>query len=135
MLIDLRPPASTIPLMPTGSLIKTRSKFGHELIAGPLFDNKQMVLHKEQGVGIHMEPIDSAAQRYQFTEYIEPVNIQHGIDSWMRMTQQVGRPWALFDNCQHAARQAYYGKPDSPAVTGLALTAGCLALFLLANRA
>ncbi len=132
-IINFHQPASSLPLIPTGSLIKTSSKFGHELIAGPLVNNRQTVLHKEQGVGIHMEPIDSAAQRYAFTEIMEPVNLQHGMDSWSRMERQVGRPWALLDNCQHAARQAYYGKAHSPAVTGLAVVS-CLALLLLATR-
>lgn len=128
--INLNEQASFLPLIPTGSLIKSSSKFGHELIAGPIFNNKQTVLHKEQGVGIHMEPIDSAAQRYPFTEIIEPVDIQHGLESWSRMEQQFGRPWTLLDNCQHAARHAYYGKADSPAVTG-AVVVGGVSLFLL----
>jgi hypothetical protein len=130
MLINLNQPSPALPLIPTGSLIKTNSKFGHELIAGPIVNNKQTVLHKEQGVGIHMEPIDSAAQRYPFTEIIEPVDIQHGLDSWSRMEQQFGRPWTLLDNCQHAARQAYYAEADSPAVTGVVLGTG-VSLFLL----
>jgi hypothetical protein len=38
--------------------------------------------------------------------------------SLWRMEQQLGEPWKALDNCQHAARKAYYGVPDSPAVRG-----------------
>jgi hypothetical protein len=92
MLINLKQPASARPLIPTGSLIKSNSKFGHEMIARPLVNNKQTALHKEQRVGIHMELIDSAAQRYPFTEVIAPVDIQHGLDSWSRMETAVWPP-------------------------------------------
>ena len=129
MLINFNQSTSLLPLIPTGSLIRSNSKFGHELIAGPLVNNKQTVLHKEQGVGIHMEPIDSAAQRYRFAEIIEPVSFEHGMDSWSRMEQQFGRPRTLLDNCQHAARHAYYGQADSPAVT--AIVVGGVSLFVL----
>ena len=134
MIVNLYPPVPSSPLIPTGSLIRTNNKFGHEMIAGPLLNNRQTVLHKEPGVGIHMEPMDAAAQRYPFTEIIPPVSAQHGIESWMRMEEQAPRPWALLDNCQHAARQAYYGKPDSPAVNGAMVGFGLLALLMLANR-
>jgi hypothetical protein len=134
MYVDLRKPALRLPLVPTGSLIKTGSKFGHELIAGPLVGNQQVVLPKEPGVGTHVEPIDSAAQRYPFTEVQAPVNDYHAALSLWRMEQQLGDPWAALDNCQHSARKAYYGVPDSPAVTGLAVGAGCLFLLWLAGR-
>jgi len=39
----------TAPLIPTGSLIKTNSKFGHELVAGPVVGTRQVVGHKEPG--------------------------------------------------------------------------------------
>src|SRR6266436_180784 len=126
MIVDLRKPTSIFPLVPTGSLIKTNSKFGHELIAGPVVGNQQVVAHKEPGVGTHVEWIDSAAQRYQFIEIVAPVNNDHGALSWGSMEQQVGEPWAALENCQHAAREAYYGVPDSPIVNGIALGAGCL---------
>jgi hypothetical protein len=126
-IVNTRQQPPSIPLMPTGSLIKTNSKFGHELIAGPMVNNQQTVLHKEQGIGIHMEPIEAAAKRYNFTGFTPPVNLQHGMESWSRMTQQVGRPWAALDNCQHAARFAYYGVADSPAVN----TATVLGVVLL----
>src|SRR5579859_5863231 len=41
MLINLNQQSPALPLIPTGSLIKTNSKFGHELIAGPIVNNKQ----------------------------------------------------------------------------------------------
>jgi hypothetical protein len=134
MYVDLRKPVSSLPLVPTGSLIKTNSKFGHELIAGPLVGNQQFVGHKEPGAGTHVEAIDSAAQRYQFIEIIAPVNDYHGAVSWSRLEQQLGEPWAALDNCQHTARESYYGVPDSPAVTGLAVGAGCLFLLWFAGR-
>ena len=134
MYVDLRKPVSSLPLVPTGSLIKTNSKFGHELIAGPFVGNQQFVGHTEPGAGTHVEAIDSAAQRYQFTEIIAPVNDYHGAVSWSRLEQQLGGPWAALDNCQHTARESYYGVPDSPAVTGLAVGAGCLFLIWLAGR-
>jgi hypothetical protein len=135
MYLDLRKQVSSLPLVPTGSLIKTASKFGHELIAGPLVGNQQVVLHKEPGIGTHVEPIDSAAQRYPFTEVQAPVNDYHAALSLWRMEQQIGEQWAALDNCQHAARKAYYGVPDSPAVTTVVVGAG-VSLFLLwlANR-
>jgi len=58
---DLRQVAS--PPVPTGSLVKTNSKFGHELIAGPVVGNQQVVGQKEPGAGTHVEPIDNAARR------------------------------------------------------------------------
>jgi hypothetical protein len=128
-------PASAFPLVPTGSLIRTNSKFGHELIAGPLIGNQQIVGHKEPGAGTHVEWIDSAALRYQFTEVMAPVNDYHGAVSWCRLEQQLGEPWAALDNCQHAAREAYYGVSDSPAVTTVVIGAGLsFALLWLANR-
>jgi hypothetical protein len=135
MYVDLRKPASNPPLVPPGSLIKTNSKFGHELIAGPLVGNQQVVGHKEPGAGTHLEWIDSAAQRYRFTEIVAPVNDYHGAVSWQRLQRQLGEQWAALDNCQHTAREAYYGVPDSPAVTTVVVGAG-VSLFLLwlANR-
>jgi len=135
MLIDLNQPATTIPLIPTGSLIKTSSKLGHELIAGPLVGNQQVVGHKEPGLGAHVELIDTAAQRYPFTEIVAPINDFHGALSWSRMEQQIGDQWAGFDNCQHSARKAYYGVPSSPTVNRIAgVGASCLLLLWLANR-
>jgi hypothetical protein len=133
MYVDLREPDSRLPLLPTGSLIRTASKFGHELIAGPLVGNQQVVLHKEPGIGTHVEPIDSAAQRYSFTEVQAPVSDHHAALSLWRMEQQLGEPWAALDNCQHAARKAYFGVPDSPTVTAAVVGAGVLLLWL-ANR-
>jgi len=123
-----------IPLLPTGSLIQTDSKFGHELIAGPVVGDRQVVAHKEPGVGAHVETIDSARQRYQFTKVIVPVNDVHGARTWSRMLQQRGEAWDPLDNCQHAARQAYCGVPDSPAVRGVVVCAGLLLLHLVTNR-
>jgi hypothetical protein len=131
--MDLRQPALTFPLIPTGSLIQTNSKLGHELIAGPVVGNQQVVGHKEPGPGAYPEYIGSAMQRYQITRVIPPVSNGHGMASWQRMEQQFGDPWANLDNCQHAARKAYYGVPDSPTVNGIALGAG-LCLLWLASR-
>jgi hypothetical protein len=133
MIHDLTPSVSDFPLIPTGSLIRSNSKFGHELIAGPLVNNKQTVLHKEQNVGVHMEPMDEAAQRYPFAEIIPPVSIEHGLESWRRMEQQVHRPWTLLDNCQHAARHAYYGRAYSPAVNNAAVVC-VLALLIFGSQ-
>jgi hypothetical protein len=133
MLMDLRQPALTFPLIPTGSLIQTNSKLGHELIAGPVVGNQQVVGHKEPSPGAYPEYIGSAMQRYQITRVIPPVSNEHGMVSWQRMEQQFGDPWAALDNCQHAARKAYYGRPDSPTVNGIALGAG-LCLLWLASR-
>lgn len=130
MIIDLR----AKPAVPTGSLIKTNSKFGHELIAGPLVGNQQVVGHKEPGTGVHLEWMDSAAQRYRFTEIVAPVNEYHGAVSWQRLQQQLGEPWAALDNCQHTAREAYFGVPDSPTANGMAVAGGLLFLLWLANR-
>lgn len=130
MLIDLRPK----PLLPPGSLIQTTSKFGHELIAGPMVGNRQVVGHSEPGMGTHVEWMDNAAQRYQFTAALAPVNDHHASASWRRLAQQVGEPWAVGDNCQHTAREAYFGIADSPTVNGIAVGAGALLLLLLANR-
>jgi hypothetical protein len=127
-----RPPA--FPLLPTGSLIKTNSKFGHELIAGPIIGNRQVVGHKEPGGRTRAEVIDSASRRYQFTEIVAPVNSDHGAVSWSRMEQQFGEQWDPFDNCQHAARNAYYGVPDSPTLTGVAVGATLLFLLWRANQ-
>jgi hypothetical protein len=133
MLMDLRQPALTFPVIPMGSLIQTNSKLGHELVAGPVVGNQQVVGHKEPGPGAYPEYIGSAVQRYQITRVIPPVSSEHGMVSWQRMEQQFGDPWAALDNCQHAARKAYYGRPDSPTVTGFAFGAGLLLLWL-ANR-
>lgn len=130
MYVDLGKPASRPPLVPTGSLIRTNSKFGHELIAGPLIGNQQVVGHKEPGSGTHIEWMESAARRYPFTEIVSPVNDYHGAVSWQRLEQQLGEQWAALDNCQHTAREAYYGVPDSPAVTSIVVGTG-LSLFLL----
>jgi hypothetical protein len=134
MLIKLGQPTSVRPLVPTGLLIKTGSKLGHESVAGPLAGNRQVVGHKEPGIGTLVEFIDIAAQRYRFTEVQPPLNDVHGVISWSRMEQQVGDRWGAFDNCQHAARKAYYGRPASPAVAGLAVGAAGLLLLWLANR-
>jgi hypothetical protein len=134
MRINLGEPSPAIPLLPTGSLIMTNNKFGHEMIAGPLVGDQQLVGHKEPGIGLHLEPIESAMQRYPFTAIQAPVSDYHGALSWVRMEQQVGEEWTPFDNCQHAAREAYYGVPNSPTVNGLAVGAGCLFLLWLASR-
>ena len=126
--------APNVPLVPIGSLIKTSSKFGHELIAGPLIDGCQVVLHKEPGKGTRVEAIDSAAQRYQFTEIQTPVSDYHGAAALWRVEQRLGEPWAALDNCQHTARGAYYGVPDSPTVNVMAGAAGFLLLLWLANE-
>jgi len=77
----------------------------------------KFVGHKEPGAGTHVETIDSAAQRYESTEAVAPVNNHHGAVSWSRMELQLGEQWAALDNCQHAARKSYYGVPGSPAVS------------------
>ena len=98
MIHHLTPPVPAHPPIPTGSLIRSNSKFGHELIAGPLVNNRQTALHKEQGIGVHLEPMETAAERYPFIEIIPPVSTEHGIEAWKRMEQQAHRPWALHDN-------------------------------------
>jgi hypothetical protein len=132
MYVDLRKPVQAFPLIPTGSLIQTNSKLGHELIAGPIVGNQQVVGHKEPGPGAHPEYIGSAAQRYQFTRVIPPVSNEHGVISWQRMTQQFGDQWAALDNCQHGARRAYYGRAESPTLVGLGVAG--LALLWWLNR-
>ncbi len=133
-IMNFNKPAFTFPLVPTGSLIKTSSKLGHELIAGPLVGGQQVVGHKEPSAGTHVEWINSAALRYQFTEIVAPVDSYHGIVSWQRLEQQLGNQWAGLDNCQHTARRAYYGKPDSPTVNGLAIVGGIAFLLWAASR-
>ena len=120
-LINLNQSPPALPLIPTGSLLQTSSKLGHELIAGPLVGNQQIVGHKEPGPGAYPEYIGSAVQRYQITNVIPPVSNQHGLLAWQRMADQFGDPWAAFDNCQHGARRAYYGRAESPTLIGLGL--------------
>jgi len=127
--INLNEPAASFPRVPTGSLIKTNNKFGHELIAGPLVDGQQVVGHKEPGVGTHIELIDEAAQRYPFAEIVAPVNDYHGAASWWRMEQQLGEQWDLLNNCQHGARRAYYGRAESPSLLGWGAAAGLALLW------
>ena len=121
MYFDPKKAGQTLPLIPTGSLIQTSSKLGHELIAGPLVGDQQVVGHKEPSRGAHPEFIASAAQRYQFTRIFPPVTDEHGRVSWQRMVQQFGAPWTAFDNCQHGARRAYCGRAESPTLAGLGL--------------
>ena len=130
MLVNLGQPNSGIPLLPTGSLIETNGKFGHELIAGPIVGNQQVVGHKEPGSGAHPEFIGSAARRYPFARVIPPVNNEHGMVSWQRMRHQFGDPWAPLDNCQHAARRAYLGRAESPTVTLIFMGLLALPLFM-----
>jgi hypothetical protein len=123
-----------VPMIPLGSLMQADSKLGHELIAGPLVGYEQVVGHKEFGAGAYPEYIGSALQRYQITRVIAPVSNEHGMISWQRMEQQFGDPWVASDNCQHAARRAYYGAPHSPTLNGIALV-GAAALLLWVTTA
>jgi hypothetical protein len=43
--------------VPTGSIMFADSKFGHEVIAGTIFGGQQIVIHKEPGVGMHIETV------------------------------------------------------------------------------
>lgn len=120
------PPCSRI--MP-GALIKTDNKWGHEMIAGPCAWGRQVVAHNEPGAGKHLEMLDTAVQRYSITEIVAPINDAHGAETWARMADELGEPWAVLDNCQHSARKAYYGVPSSPTVNVL-VAAGVLGLLL-----
>ena len=123
MLFPNQQPEVSWPV-PTGSIIKTDSKWGHELIAGPFLEGQQLVGHGEPGIGKHPETFDSAAQRYNFTGYVPPVSEEHGAESWNGMVAQFGEPWLPFDHCRDAASKAYYGRPESPfyvAVVGVAV--------------
>lgn len=133
-IINPSQPSSAFPLLPTGSLIGTNSKFGHELIAGPVIGDQQVVGHKEPGFGTHLEMIDSAAQRHPFTQILPPISNDHGVMSWSRMERQLGEQWGPLDNCQHAAREAYYGVRDSPTVTGIAVVGLTVFFLWLANQ-
>ena len=133
-IINFTQPSRAFPLIPTGSLIQTNSKLGHELIAGPVVGTQQVVGHKEPGVGTCPEYVGSALQRYQFTRVIPPVSNEHGMESWRRMEQQFGNSWAALDNCQHSARRSYYGVPSSPTVEGLALVSACALLLWTASQ-
>ncbi|HLK21215.1 MAG TPA: hypothetical protein VKT81_19830 [Bryobacteraceae bacterium] len=119
--LNQTPPA--FPLFPTGSLLQTNSKFGHELIVGPVVGDHQIVGHKEPGLGACPEYLASVMQRYQITNVIPPVSNEHGLVTWQRKAQQFGDPWAPLDNCQHGARRAYYGKAESPTATGVGIIA------------
>lgn len=134
MLIITTKSKQELRLIATGSLIDTNSKFGHELIAGPLLNNQQMVLHKEQKIGGQIELLENAAQRYNFTEIVEPKSIEYGMQSFERMRQKMGSEWALLDNCQHAARYAFYGQVDSPSINGLAFGLTVIDAVLIANN-
>jgi hypothetical protein len=134
MLVDLRPQRPTFPLIPTGSLIQSNSKMGHEIVAGPLYQGRQVVGHSEPGAGVHLEFIDCAAGRYQFTNILPPVSNQHGAQSWARLTNQLGDPWAALDNCQHTAREAYYGEASSPVAAGIGIAAVLAGLWWFGNR-
>lgn len=117
-----------------GSLLQTNSKLGHELIAGPLVGNQQIVGHKEPGPGAYPEHIESVVQRYQITNVIPPVSDEHGIVAWQRMADQFGDPWAALDNCQHGARRAYYGKAESPTATVIGIAAVLAGLWWLGSQ-
>ena len=119
--------------VPTGSLITSHSKFGHELIAGPVVGGRQVVGHSEPA-GNQVEWIDSAAQRYPFKEIVAPVNNRLGNVAWQRMVQQLANPWAVLDNCQHKARRAYYGTPSSPTDGVLLVGGGALLLWAIFRR-
>jgi hypothetical protein len=119
--------------VPTGSLITSHSKFGHELIAGPVVGGRQVVGHSEPA-GNHVEWMDSAAQRYPFAQVLPPVNDQHGAVAWEGMVQQLDNPWAVLDNCQHKARRAYYGLPSSPFVDGVLIAGGFVFLLWAVGR-
>jgi hypothetical protein len=93
--VNLNQAHPAFPLLPTGSLLQTNSKLGHELIAGPIVGNQQIVVHKEPGPGAYPEYIASVVQRYQITNVIPPVSNEHGIIAWQRMEQQFGDPWVL----------------------------------------
>ena len=123
----------TLPLLPMGSLLQTNSKLGHELIAGPVVGNQQIVGHKEPGPGAYAEYIGTVVQRYHITNVIPPINNEHGIVVWQRMALQFGEPWAASYNCQHGARLAYFGKAESPTLDFLKV-AGCVGLLAWFSR-
>lgn len=120
---ELNPPKRQPQFVPTGSLITSKSKFGHELIAGPVVGDRQVVAHSEPS-GNQVEWIDSAANRYPFAQVVPPADDYHGAIAWQRMIQQQGDPWAVLDNCQHKARRAFYGVPSSPTIDGVLLFGG-----------
>ena len=99
MFIDLLQTARAFPLVPTGSLLQTNSLLGHELIAGPMVGDKQIVGHKEPGPGAYAESIDSVRLRYRITNVIPPVSNEHGWATWLRMVQQFGQPAAIEAGC------------------------------------
>jgi hypothetical protein len=114
MYFNLHRPARRNRLIPTGSLLQSHSKLDHEMIAGPILNGEQFVAHKEPEGGCLIESLQSALQRYPLKAVIPPVSNQHGVVAWNRMAAQVGEPWSVLDNCQHAARRAYAGQADSP---------------------
>lgn len=97
-----------------GGIINTDSKFGHQLILGPQTESGRLVGHGEPGIGKHVERLEDAAQRYNFTSFVPPVNEEHGVMSWERMLAQVGEPWLPADHCRDTASKAYFGRPESP---------------------
>jgi hypothetical protein len=117
------------PFLRTGSLVRTNSFLGHELIAGPVIGNQQYMWHSEPKVGTHAEPVESVLRRYSVSEVHPPANDFHGTLSLARIESQAGRPWAMLDNCQHRAREAYFGTATSPTANGIALAVG-IGLFI-----
>jgi hypothetical protein len=132
--VNLNQPTRQRQFVPTGSLVKSRGKFGHEMIAGPVLGDRQVVAHSEPA-GNHVEWIDSAARRYPFAQVLPPANDQHGAAVWEGMVHELDNPWAVLDNCQHKARKAYYGTPSSPTVDGVLLFgSGALLLWAVFRR-
>jgi hypothetical protein len=117
MIVDLRP-----PLIPPGSHVASKSKFGHEMIArGRAADGTELVSTTEPGSPRHFITLAEASERYRFCAITPPVSHEHAAevidrDDALIESEQL---WEPGKNCQHEARFAYAAKPESPTLDGL----------------
>jgi hypothetical protein len=110
------------PIFPVGSFLQIQGPSKpHEAIAGPICSHgQQIIIHTEPEVGHHAEHADSFFQRYRLIAYRPPANDAHAGETVRRALARLGDSYdGVFDNCQHGARGAYFGRPESPIINGL----------------
>ena len=121
-----------------GSMLKAKSQGlwpDHLGILGePLPDGRWSVVHStERGVVLTSLEEFGLGRSVEVTD--EPWTLEHQRAILGRAYSQIGHPYdVLLANCEHFARWAFYGVPESPQLRAYALGASLLGIGLLVLR-